>query len=53
MVVEIEELELVIGFLYSSILFPAPQYCNGFPGQMKLQSPISAKVDASLRVFPQ
>lgn len=39
--------------LYISNLFPAPQYCTGLPGQMKLQSPGAARTDPAPRVFPQ
>lgn len=39
--------------LYSSRRSPAPQYWNLLPGQMKLQSPSAALVEAGERVLPQ
>lgn len=39
--------------IYSSKRFPAPQYSRLFPGQMKLQSVMSTRVEVDAREFPQ
>lgn len=49
-----KELELLVADKeYSSNRFPAPQYSNEFPGQMKEQSVAGANVEVASRVLPQ
>lgn len=47
------DVEAVSETLYSSSLFPAPQYSELLPGQVKEQSLRFAKTLPLLRLFPQ
>lgn len=48
-----KELELLVkDKVYSSNLFPAPQYSRAFPGQVNQQSVGGAKVDVTSKVLP-
>ncbi len=54
-IVDNEELDVEIRAesLYSSNLFPAPQYSRLFPGHLKLQSLIPSGTDPALMELPQ